>query len=151
MASILILDDEEAMREALRMVLEEDGHEVSEASDGISGIALYREQPTDIVVTDLIMPQKDGIETIRDLRREFPRLKIIALSGRGGTAINANLERAKRVGADVTILKPCEPEEIREAIRDLMEPKHKVKQEAAAPETEAAADTEGPSKSKSDS
>lgn len=132
MASILILDDEDAMREALRMVLEEDGHEVNEASDGISGIELYRKRPTDVVVTDLIMPQKDGIETIRDLRREFPRVKIIALSGRGGTAINANLERAKRVGADLTLLKPCEPSEIREAIRSLMEPKKKAQHQSGS-------------------
>lgn len=119
MARVLILDDEEAMREAMRMVLEEDGHEVTEASNGVTGLEMFRAQPADVVVTDLIMPQKDGIETIRDLRREFPSVKILAVSGRGGIQINANLARAKRVGADMTILKPCEPAEIRDAIRSL--------------------------------
>ncbi len=127
MARVLILDDEEAMREVIRMVLEEDGHEVAEASNGVQGLEMFRERPSDVVVTDLIMPQKDGIETIRDLRREFPSVKIVALSGRGGIQINANLARAKQVGADMTILKPCEPAEIRDAVRSLMEPDKKQK------------------------
>ncbi len=78
-------------------------------------------------MTDLIMPQKDGIETIRDLRREFPNVKIVAVSGRGGIQINANLTRAKQVGADMTILKPCEPAEIRDAVRSLTESNKKPK------------------------
>ena len=127
MARVLILDDEEAMREALRMVLEEDGHEVDEASNGVTGLELFRKRPSEVVVTDLIMPKKDGIETIRDLRREFPMVKIVALSGRGGIQINANLARAKQVGADITILKPCEPAEIRDAVRSLTESNKKPK------------------------
>ncbi len=127
MARVLILDDEEAMREAIRMVLEEDGHEVAEASNGVTGLEMFRERPSDVVVTDLIMPKKDGIETIRDLRREFPNVKIVALSGRGGIQINANLTRAKQVGADLTILKPCEPAEIRDAVRSLTESSKKPK------------------------
>lgn len=127
MARVLILDDEEAMRDAIRMVLEEDGHEVAEASNGVTGLEMFRERPSDVVVTDLIMPKKDGIETIRDLRREFPSVKIVALSGRGGIQINANLTRAKQVGADITILKPCEPGEIRDAVRSLTESNKKQK------------------------
>ena len=121
MARFLIMDDEEAMREVMRMVLEEDGHEVEEASNGVAGLEMFRARPADVVVTDLIMPKKDGIETIRDLRREFPNVKIVAVSGRGGLQINANLERARRIGADVTIQKPCEPRDIRDAVRSLTE------------------------------
>ncbi len=110
------------MREVTRMILEEDGHEVQEASNGVTGLEMFRAQPADVVVTDLIMPQKDGIETIRDLRREFPDVKIVAVSGRGGVAINANLERARLIGADVTIQKPCEPSDIRDAVRSLTQP-----------------------------
>ena len=127
MARVLILDDEEAVREVIRMVLEEDGHEVAEASNGVTGLEMFRAQPVDVVVTDLIMPKKDGIETIRDLRREFPNVKIVALSGRGGIQINANLARAKQVGADITILKPCEPCEILDAVRSLTESNKKPK------------------------
>lgn len=127
MARILILDDEEAMREVTRMVLEEDGHEVEEASNGVAGLEMFRARPADVVLTDLIMPQKDGIETIRDLRREFPDVKIVAISGRGGTGVNANLERARRIGADLTIQKPCEPRDIREAVRSLTEAKKESK------------------------
>ncbi len=67
------------------------------------------------------MPQKEGIETIRELRKCCPAVKIIALSGRGGVAINANLERARRVGANVAIQKPCRLEEVREAVRELLD------------------------------
>lgn len=120
MARILILDDEELMREVLRSLLEQDGHDVSEAPNGLVGLDLYRKAPADVVITDLIMPYKDGIETIRDLRNEFPNVRIIALSGRGGLHINANLERAKLIGADVGICKPCEPREIIDAVRLLL-------------------------------
>lgn len=121
MAKVLIVDDEDVLREALRLALERDGHEVCEASDGDSGTRMFREKRADLVITDLIMPQKEGIETIRELRRSCPRVKIIALSGRGGVAINANLERARRVGADMAIQKPCQLEEVREAVRRLLD------------------------------
>lgn len=121
MARVLIMDDEEPMRDVMRTILEEDGHDVQEAANGAVGLDMYRAQPADVVVTDLIMPEKDGIETIRDLRREFPNVKIIAISGRGGVGIKANLERARLIGADVAIQKPCGPSEIRDAVRVLAE------------------------------
>lgn len=120
MARVLIVDDEDTMREALRLALERDGHEVYEAPDGDSGTRVFRDKRADLVITDLIMPQKEGIETIRELRRRFPDVKIIALSGRGGVALNANLEHARRVGADVAIQKPCQMEEVRDAVRELL-------------------------------
>lgn len=115
------MDDEELMREAVRMALEAD-HDVCEAPDGAVGMEVCRGESVDVVITDLIMPRKDGIETIRDLRKEFPGLRIIALSGRGGTSIMANLERARRFGADLTLAKPCEPDDIRAAVKTLLDP-----------------------------
>ena len=106
MATILVIDDEEEIRNILQTILEEAGHEVSLAENGAEGLSLFREEPTDIVITDLIMPGKEGIETIRDLRAQFPKVKIIAISGRGGSYTNANLDRAVMIGADRSVAKP---------------------------------------------
>jgi CheY-like chemotaxis protein len=81
MARILVIDDERIIRTIVKHALEEDGHEVIEAGDGEEGIQLYRKNPTDLVVTDIIMPRKEGIETIKELRRNYPDIKIIAMSG----------------------------------------------------------------------
>jgi CheY-like chemotaxis protein len=125
MARVLVVDDEDLMREAVRFALEQDGHEIFEAENGQMALILFEEKRPDVVITDLIMPQKEGIETIRVLRKRYPDAKIVALSGRGGITLNANLERARQVGADAAILKPCTSDEIREAVRTLMsdEPK----------------------------
>ena len=119
MAHVLVVDDEELMREAVRIALEQDGHEVSEAENGSVALRAFANQKPDVVITDLIMPRKEGIETIRDLRKKYPDAKIIALSGRGGIALNANLERALMVGADAALLKPCDFEELRSTVREL--------------------------------
>ena len=72
MQSILIVDDEEDIRDALKMVLERAGYEVRVASDGNQAMELQRKEPAQLIITDLIMPEKDGVHTIKDLRREFP-------------------------------------------------------------------------------
>lgn len=119
MARILVLDDEEHMREAVRLALERDGHEVSEVADGATALSLFRDHPTDIVITDLVMPHKDGAEVIRDLRKLSSRVKIVALSGRGGICIKANLDRALMTGADRALMKPCDFDELRRTVREL--------------------------------
>jgi len=121
MATILVIDDEEEIRNILQTILEEAGHEVSLAVDGAEGISLYREEPTDIVITDLIMPGKEGIETIRDLRAQFPQVKIIAMSGRGGSYTNANLDRAVMTGADRSVAKPFGVSDILQVVGELVE------------------------------
>ncbi len=123
MARILVLDDEELMREAVRHALERDGHEVSEASDGPTAMGLFKDHPSDVVITDLIMPNMDGTEVIRDLRRAAPGVKIIALSGRGGICIKANLDRALLTGADRALMKPCDFDELRRAVGELTKAK----------------------------
>jgi len=84
MALILIIDDEPQIRSMLKLMLERDGYEVVEAPDGIEGIRIYRQNPTDLIITDLIMPNKDGIGMIIDLKKEFPDVKIIQESFIGG-------------------------------------------------------------------
>ena len=85
MARILIIDDDEQVRRYLRKILEAQGHEVVAASDGKLGIELCREEPTDLIITDIFMPEKEGLETIGELRRDYPDVKIIAISGGGRT------------------------------------------------------------------
>ena len=106
MANILIIDDDNQFREMLRQMIERDGYEVIEASDGKEGIALYRKNPTDLIITDLIMPEKDGIETIQELKKDFPEIKIIAISGGGRLGPNDYLQLAKMLGAQRTLTKP---------------------------------------------
>ena len=91
-------------------------YEVVAAADGNKGLRLYREDPTDLVVTDIIMPEKEGIETIIDLRREFPEVKIIAMSGGGHGKPDSYLHMAKGLGAQRTLTKPFGKKELLEAI-----------------------------------
>ena len=81
MAGILIIDDDVHIRTILRKTLQSEGYQVVEASNGNEGVRLYREKPVELIITDLIMPEKEGIETIMELGRDFPDVKIIAMSG----------------------------------------------------------------------
>jgi CheY-like chemotaxis protein len=118
---ILVIDDEEQPRRMLRSVLERAGYEVIEARDGNEGLQRFREAPTDVIITDLLMPEKEGLETIMDARREFPEVKIIAMSG-GGRAGNLNfLEIARRLGAQRTLSKPFELQVLLAAVRELLQ------------------------------
>ncbi|MBW2338189.1 MAG: response regulator [Deltaproteobacteria bacterium] len=112
MARILIIDDEPQIRSMLKLMLERDGYEVVEASDGVEGISVYRQNPADLIITDLIMPNKDGIGMIIDLKKEFPEVKIIAMSGGGLNKPDGYLKGAKKLGASCTLTKPIDREEI---------------------------------------
>lgn len=83
MARILVIDDDSDVRDLIREQLQSAGHEVRAASDGVEGLALQRDSPAAVVVCDIFMPEKEGIETIRELKEEFPAVKIIAISGGG--------------------------------------------------------------------
>ena len=83
MARILIIEDDSDVRTLVCLELEAAGHQVRGAPDGEQGLRLQRQSPADVVVTDIFMPEKEGIETIRDLKEEFPQVKIIAISGGG--------------------------------------------------------------------
>ena len=119
--SILVIDDDETIREILRAILEREGYRVLEAPDGGEGLKQFTETPTDLVITDLIMPGKEGIETIRDLRRKFPDVKIIAVSGGGRIGPDSYLKMAKGVGALRTLSKPFDRLELLKTIKEVME------------------------------
>jgi CheY-like chemotaxis protein len=121
MAHILIIDDDDQFRTMVRQLMERNGHEVKEASGGKEGIRLYRESPTDIIITDLIMPGKDGIETIQELKKDFPDIKIIAVSGGGRLGPQDYLHLAKMLGARRTLTKPIKLSELLNAIEELLE------------------------------
>jgi CheY-like chemotaxis protein len=129
MGSILIIDDEEDIRDALQMVLESVGHDVKVASNGNEAIALQREAPADLIITDIIMPGKDGVNTIKEIRKDFPVIRIIAISGGGSVQPNeyvpeaisttAYLAAAKEAGADRVFTKPFERKDLIQAVDDL--------------------------------
>ena len=104
MATILIIDDEERIRALLRTTLEAAGYEVTEAPNGRIGLELYRQRPTDLVITDILMPELNGLDMLLELMREFLHTKVIAISG-AGREKNV-LDAAKLIGARQTFEKP---------------------------------------------
>jgi DNA-binding response OmpR family regulator len=108
MATVLLIDDDDLLRGALIQSLVNAGHKVVEASDGLQGCELARSLPVDIVITDLVMPVQEGVETIMTLRRERPRLPIIAMSG-GVTHSKLYLDIAGKIGAKRMLPKPFLP------------------------------------------
>ncbi len=134
MSKILVIDDEEDIRDALQIILESAGHEVMVASDGNEAIELQRSKPADLIITDIIMPEKDGVNTIREIRHEFPGIRIIAISGGGGIDLltyrpeaistSAYLSAAEQAGADRIFTKPFERKEIIQAVDDLLNKIH---------------------------
>ncbi len=120
MAFILVVDDDEQIRMAISMILERAGHEVWAASDGNAGIESCRKRCPDIVLTDLIMPDKEGIETIIELRREFPQIKILAMSGGGYALPETYLKMASKLGAVHTFIKPIDRKELVTTIASLL-------------------------------
>ncbi|MCP4694554.1 MAG: response regulator, partial [Desulfobacterales bacterium] len=107
---ILIIDDERQIRLMLRRLFESKGYKITVASDGAEGMKLYRENPADLIITDLLMPEKEGLETIRELKKEYPAVKIIAMSGGGKLEPGLFLDTAKKFGATHALSKPFENE-----------------------------------------
>jgi DNA-binding response OmpR family regulator len=121
MARILVIDDEPSVRELLCAILTQEGHEVVEAADGKAGMRLFRESPVDLVITDLIMPEKEGLETIMELRRDFPEVKIIAISGGGIIHAKDYLNMACAMGAHRAFEKPFGVPDMLNAVRELLD------------------------------
>ena len=101
-------------------MLMEDGYDVAEAADGNAGMKRFCERPADLVITDLIMPEKEGIETIVELRRRFREVKIIAMSGGGIIEAGDYLGMARGVGAHRVFEKPFGVSEMLNAVRELL-------------------------------
>ena len=120
MQRILVIDDDEQVRELLAEILAQAGYHITEAVNGEVGLKLFRAQPADLVITDLIMPEKEGMETILALRKEFPKVRIIAVSGGGRSTTLDYLPIAKSLGARRTLAKPFTRQEILDAVRDTL-------------------------------
>ena len=118
---ILLIDDESEIRKLFIKKLAGRGYEIIEAYDGKEGIKLYHETRPDLVITDLVMPEKEGIETITELKREFPDVKIIAISGGGRNVPDAYLQLAKNLGAERTFTKPIDWPELIKTIGELLQ------------------------------
>jgi DNA-binding response OmpR family regulator len=120
MKKILIVDDEPHILMMLKKMLEKAGYEVDLATNGIEGIELFKKSQADLVITDIIMPEKEGLETIREMRRIKPNLKIIAMSGGGKVSAENYLEIAKIFGAAKVIAKPFTMQEMKSAVSELL-------------------------------
>lgn len=121
MARILIIDDDDQLRHMLCQALEQAGYETVEARDGEEGLEHYRATPTDLIITDILMPGREGLETIMELRRADPGIKIIAISGGGQTGNMTFLEVARYLGAQRAFQKPFELRELLNAVREVLE------------------------------
>ena len=110
MPRILVIDDDADMRTLLEQTLQSAGHEVVLAADGMEGVQQYRTAPADLVITDLYMPIQQGLDTIVQLRKEAPAVRIIAMCGKS-TAMPM-LSAAQRLGAFAVLQKPFSPDQL---------------------------------------
>lgn len=120
MSKILVIDDDPAIRSAMRRILERAGHQVQEASNGLDGLGMVERELPDVVVTDLLMPEKEGIEIIVELRDRFPGLGLVAISGAGGSDVEGPLMDAELLGADATLPKPFSMEAFLETVERVL-------------------------------
>ena len=116
---ILLIDDEKPFRAVIKQVLTRAGYDVVEAADGVEGINRFYEQPTDMIITDIIMPGKEGIETIIELKKAHPEVKLIAMSGGGWYGTDIDFDMAKKLGAR-TLDKPFALQELLDVISELL-------------------------------
>src|SRR5712671_1099778 len=116
---ILVVDDNEDMRLTMKALLEHEGYEVDVAANGREALEVQRARPARVLVTDLFMPDADGFETIERFRKEFPQIRIIAMSGGGSKAElrTDHLPVASEIGAHATLRKPFPIEKLLEALR----------------------------------
>ncbi len=121
MARILVIDDDVKLRELIRRFLEAAGHEVLIAENGNVALEIQRQTPADLIITDIFMPEKEGTEIIMDINVEFPKTKIIAMSGGGNVADIDFLQLAENLGALKTFQKPFKQEELLAAVKELLQ------------------------------
>ncbi len=118
---VLIVDDDEQIRALLQEVMEWAGFDVAVAENGRVAMRLQEQQPADLVITDLIMPEQEGLETITSLKKVYKGIKIIAISGGGRIGPEAYLPAALELGADRIFSKPFDVQEIVAAVKALLE------------------------------
>ncbi|MFO7655042.1 MAG: response regulator [Candidatus Krumholzibacteriia bacterium] len=119
MPRILVVDDDDQIRAMLRLTLEREGHVIDEAADGNQALARYAAEPADLVIMDIVMPEKEGIETIMELRRTYRDVKIIAISGGGRVNPEDYLRWARTFGVQHTFAKPVDRNRLLDAVDEL--------------------------------
>jgi YesN/AraC family two-component response regulator len=122
MARILVIDDDATIRLSLKLALEDADHHVADAANGQEGLDRFRANPADLVITDIFMPEKEGMELIDEIKRDRPETKIIAISGGGRMNPDDYLTIARRLGADRTLLKPFDIELLLDTVDVLLQP-----------------------------
>jgi DNA-binding response OmpR family regulator len=120
MITILVIEDNENMLHMMNDLLSRSGYHVLSAIDGVAGMKAYRASKPDLVITDIIMPDKEGLEVIMELAKETPRPKIIAMSGGGMMEPRTYLLLAEKLGADEIIQKPFHPAELLALLKKLL-------------------------------
>jgi len=120
MARILVIDDDATVRLSVKLALEDADHAVQVAADGREGTALFRNSPADLVISDIFMPEKEGLETIDEIKRMRPQTKIIAISGGGRMDPDDYLKIAKSVGADRSLSKPFDIQQLVDVVDALL-------------------------------
>ncbi len=120
MARILIIDDDDLIRTSVSRLLRVKGHDVDVAENGEVGVEKFRKDPVELVITDIFLPKKDGLEIITELRADFPEVKIIALSGGGLIDEESVLRSARGLGANHCLPKPVKSADLFAAVKDLV-------------------------------
>ena len=120
MKRILVIEDDDSVRKLIRRILEGAGYTVLEAPDGVQGVQVYREQRPDLVLTDIFMPGKEGLETILELGLLDPEVRIIAVSGGGNMGILNPLPMAAKLGALRTLSKPFSGKELVDLVEEIL-------------------------------
>jgi DNA-binding NtrC family response regulator len=120
MARILVIDDDNSIRKLLCLVLKDAGYEVYEASNGRIALEMQRENPADLIITDIFMPEMEGTEFIIDISIEFPKAKVIAMSGGGNIEGVDFLDLAENLGALKTFQKPFKQVDLLAAVKELL-------------------------------
>ncbi len=120
MARILVIDDQEPIRRIVRRALEKERHDVLDASDGELGMQLLERETVDVVITDIFMPGLDGIQTLREVRKRFPAVKVIVMSGGDSTGLLDLRKDAELLGAVKSLQKPFTAWEIVELVRSVL-------------------------------
>ena len=120
MARILIIDDNAQLREMLNLLLTQAGHTVQEAAGGELGMKYFREKPADLVIVDILMPEKGGLETIVELKRDFPSVKLFGISGGFQKKTDETRTLADLLGVERTFSKPFSSEELLKAVNEVL-------------------------------
>jgi len=123
MTKILLVEDDDDVREMVFQILTREGYQVTQTDNGRKALEVFEEEPADLVITDLIMPEKEGLEMIRDLMQQYTGVRIIAISGGGRLDPGDYLRTARVFGARKTIHKPFGRTELLEAVETVLQEK----------------------------